>query len=59
MENSTQKNQTGTWEFVYEGQTTSFSGTYQEYLEYCDRTCNYANGRYCNNISDFTPTQKS
>lgn len=31
----------------------TFSGTYEEYLEYCHRTIEYADGRYANNISPF------
>jgi len=47
----------GTWEFYLAGSSpTKFDGTYKDYLDYCDRTNEYANGRYCNNYSGFRPT---
>ena len=46
----------GSWEFYLLGtSTTQFEGTYLEYLEYCERTNDYADGRYCSNYSGFRP----
>lgn len=43
----------GHWVFYSQDGDVTHEGTYADYQDYCERTVEYANGRYANNIGEF------